>query len=217
MARRQKLDRKQRRIRNRVTLRTIFLLSVTLIFNTYAWFAYATTVSTSMSAHVEAWKVEFEFDSHMIDRVFNYNVDHAYPGMPNNVKTLMVSNTGEKDADLTYEIRKVRIFDDIYISTSAVAEGETVPEGATTLTPAQLLYKVQNDYPFTLSVTIGQGTLLVNQSTTLTITFSWAYETGNDATDTNFGTRAIEYYEENDGEPVIQIELKLIVTQHQPT
>lgn len=215
MAKNRKLSRKQRRIKAKVTLRTIFLLSLTLIFNTYAWFAYATTVSTNMTAHVEAWKVEFEFNNHMIDREFNYDIAHAYPGMPDNAKTLLVSNNGEKDADLSYEIRKVRIFDDIFISSAAVADGETVPEGATILTPAQLLSKVQNDYPFHLSITIEQQTLQVGQSTNLTISFGWAYETGNDATDTDFGTRAVEYYEENDGEPVIQFIFKLIVVQHQ--
>ena len=92
-----KLSRKQRRIKSRVTFRTLFLLSITLIFNTYAWFLYTTTVSTSMTAHVDAWKVEFEVDDEVVDREFTFAVAHAYPGMPDNVKELVVRNNGEKN------------------------------------------------------------------------------------------------------------------------
>lgn len=215
MARKHKLSRKQRRIKHRVTLRTLFLLSITLIFNTYAWFLYATTVSTNLTAHVDAWKVEFEVNENQVEREINFPINHAYPGMQNASQTVSISNTGEKAADITYEMKMLRIFDDYFITAGYAQElGEEAPEGATVLTSAELLSKIQNDYPFHLNVSTGQNTLQVGQSSTLTMSFGWEYETGADETDTDYGTRAKTYYEENDGKPVIQIILKITVIQH---
>ena len=209
-----KLSRKQRRIKSRVTFRTLFLLSITLIFNTYAWFLYTTTVSTSMTAHVDAWKVEFEVDDEVVDREFTFAVAHAYPGMPDNVKELVVRNNGEKRADITYEIQYIRIFEDEYISTERVAEGVTPPVGATQMSAAALLTKIQNDYPFYFEVETPTGALEVNEDATLVMTFGWDYESGDDATDTNYGTTAYDFYEDNPDTPAIQIILKVTVTQH---
>ena len=46
------------------------MLSLTLIFNTYAWFLYVTTVSTNMQVHVDAWSVNFEVDSNIVEKEF---------------------------------------------------------------------------------------------------------------------------------------------------
>ena len=65
-----KRKREERRRRRRLKLRTLFMLSLTLIFNTYAWFLYVTTVSTNMQVHVDAWSVNFEVDDQIIDEEF---------------------------------------------------------------------------------------------------------------------------------------------------
>lgn len=62
MKRKEKLSRRQKRAKRRSIFKTLFLLSVTLIFNTYAWFLYTTTVSSNLTAHVDAWHVEFRID-----------------------------------------------------------------------------------------------------------------------------------------------------------
>ena len=213
--RKHKLSRKQRRIKNKVTLRTLFLLSITLIFNTYAWFLYATTVSTDLTAHVDAWRVEFEVDNNQVEREFDIEIDHAYPGMNNKVQNVAISNIGERAADIVYEIKMLRIFDDIYATSEYLNELETPLENATTLTSEALLNKIQNDYPFHFNLATAQQTLQVGQSSTLTMTFDWPYENGIDETDTSYGTRAYDYYEENDGKSVIEIILKITVIQHQ--
>ena len=82
--RKEKLTRKQRRIKNRVKLRTLFLVAITLIFNTYAWFLYVHTVSGNLRAHVDAWHVEFQVDNQVVEREFNFDI-HEYPfefGLP---------------------------------------------------------------------------------------------------------------------------------------
>ena len=121
-----KLTRKQKRIKNRVTLRTLFLLSITLIFNTYAWFLYLTTVSSNITAHVEAWHVQFKVDDEIVEREFPVQIEHAFPGMTNQQKTITVINDGEKDADISFAIKSVRIFDDVYVASDLIEAGDTV-------------------------------------------------------------------------------------------
>ena len=209
-----KLTRKQRRIKNRVTIRTLFLLSITLIFNTYAWFLYLTTVSTNITAHVEAWHVQFKVDDEIVERDFPVRIEHAYPGMANQEKTITIINDGEKNADIQYVIKSARIFNNIYVASDYLDVGETVPEGAQQMAAAQLITKLQNDYPFNLSISSSQNIVNAAQQGTLTITFSWAYESGNDEADTTYGTTAYDFYEANPGKEAIELVVKLIVTQH---
>ncbi len=219
---RNRLSRRQRRIKNRVTFRTLFLLAVTLIFNTYAWFTYITTVSADLRAHVDAWHVEFEVDSETVDQEFDINIDHAYPGMADQTKTVTVINTGEKEADITYAIKSARIFNEQFISQEAVNAGATVPTGATVLTEAQLLTKLQTGYPFHLNFSMEQPTLDVEESAALTISFTWAFGTGvqaEDELDTTYGTMSYNYMNDptTASNSSIQIILTIGAEQHKET
>ena len=210
----EKMTRKQKRIKHRVTLRTLFLLSITLIFNTYAWFMYATTVTTNLTAHVEAWKVEFEVNNQAIARVFTINIDHAYPGMTDQLKTVVIRNRGDKVADISYAIKSVRIFDDKFVAADQLDTNETIEQGATSSTSAALITKMQNDYPFRLGFTLNSATLAIGATTSMDINFEWDYESGDDATDTDYGTEAYDFDQNNPNTPSIEIVIKLIVVQH---
>ena len=133
-----KLTRAQRRLKKRITIRTLFLLAITCIFNTYAWFLYITTVSSSITAHVEAWHVQFRVDNEVVEREFPVTIQHAYPGMTNAVKTVTILNDGEKSADISYVIKSIRIFNDVYVATDQVETGDTIPQGATQTTSSAL-------------------------------------------------------------------------------
>lgn len=209
-----KLTRAERRLKKRITFRTLFLLAITCIFNTYAWFLYVNTVSANLTAHVEAWHVQFEVDDEIVERQFSVAIDHAYPGMTNVVKTVTILNNGEKASDLSYAIKSLRIFDNLYVATDQLETGDTIPQGATQTTSANLLNMIQNNYPFNIEITTSQNTVNINTEGTLTFTFSWAYESGQDATDTEYGTDAYDFYEDNPGVDAIEIVVKLVVTQH---
>ena len=134
-----------------------------------------------------------------------------------NSDTITVINDGEKDADISFAIKSVRIFDDVYVASDLIETGDTVPVGAVRMTSAQLLTKIQNDYPFTLSITSSSGTVTAEHQGTLTITFTWPYESGDDETDTEYGTTAYDFYEDNPTTEAIELVIKLIVTQHNGT
>lgn len=201
-------------MRSRVTVRTLFLLSITLIFNTYAWFLYVNTVSANLTAHVDAWQVTFKVDDETIQRELRFEIDHAYPGMEDETKVVTISNVGEKPADLDYSIKSLRIFDDIYISSEAVATGTVVPAGATVIPGSQILAKLENDYPFTFEIESNNHSLEASTTSNLDMIFSWDYESGDDENDTLYGTKSYEYYEDNDGKPAIQIVITITAQQH---
>lgn len=213
--RKEKLNRKQKRIKHRATIRTILLLIITLIFNTYAWFVYLTTVTANMTAHVEAWHVEFTVSGETVSREFPISIAHAYPGMEDEEETVEVLNDGDKTADVGYAIKTMRIFNTVYAATDQFGSNETIPQGAIQSTSSQLLNKIQNDYPFSLDITINNSTIQPEQRSSLTFTFSWDYESGDDETDTDYGTGAYTYYQTNPTGQPIEIVIKLIVTQHQ--
>lgn len=213
----QKLTRKQKRIKNRVKIRTLFLLVLTLMFNTYAWFLYVSTVSSSLTAHVEAWHVKFKVDNELVNRDIPIVIEHAYPGMTDEVKTVTIINDGQKDADVRFAIKSIRIFNDIYIATDLLSTGDTIPTGAIETTSEILNNKIQTDYPFYLSVESSEDTIGADSEETLTITFSWQYESGDDETDTNYGEMAYSYYEANPTSQAIEMVIKLIVEQHKET
>ena len=213
----QKLTRKQKRIKNRVKIRTLFLLVLTLMFNTYAWFLYVSTVSSSLTAHVEAWHVKFKVDNELVNRDIPIVIEHAYPGMSDEVKTVTIINDGQKDADVRFAIKSIRIFNDIYIATDLLSTGDTIPTGAIETTSEILNNKIQTDYPFYLSVESSEDTIGADSEETLTITFSWQYESGDDETDTNYGEMAYSYYEANPTSQAIEMVIKLIVEQHKET
>ena len=62
-------------------------------------------------------------------------------------------------------MKMLRIFDQYFLSTEYAQElGPSAPAGATVMSASALLNKIQNDYPFTLSLSTAQATLQVGQS-----------------------------------------------------
>ena len=145
-----KRKREERRKRRRLKLHTLFMLSLTLIFNTYAWFLYVTTVSTNITVHVDAWSVNFEVDNQVIEQDFLFDIEHAYPGMEDISKTVKIKNTGEKDAELKYKVVTVRILDDVYVVEEELTTEEKAALTGTEkkLTQDEMISMLIEDFPF---------------------------------------------------------------------
>ena len=212
-----KRKREETRKRRRLKLRTLFMLSLTLIFNTYAWFLYVTTVSTNMTVHVDAWSVNFEVDGSTIEKEFLLEIDHAYPGMTDVERTVTINNSGEKIADLSYKISYLRILDNIYVVEEELTTEEKAALTGTEnkITTDEMNRMLSEDFPFKINVVCSSNQLDINQEATVTMSFIWAYENGDDALDTQYGVDSYKYYEDNAGEPAIQVKIKIKAQQHQ--
>ena len=208
--------REERRRRRRLTFRTIFMLSLTLIFNTYAWFLYVTTVSTNMQVHVDAWSVNFEVDSQTVEREFDFVISHAYPGMEDISRTVTISNSGEKIADISYSIASLRILEDVYIVRSELSTTEiaALTGDETEVTATEMARMIAEDYPFLITITADTAQLAVGGSGAITMGFEWDYESGDDDLDTQYGVDSYNYYQSNTGSPAIEVKIKIKAQQH---
>lgn len=185
----------------KVKLRNIIVLILILAFNAYAWFIYATKVSTALDVRVSSWNIEFLSGEESIGTNMQIELDRIYPGMEKFEKNIQVNNTGEIDAYLKYEIQSIKILGDTY----------TVSEGG--ITSEELNDKLK-EYPFKISVEKSEETLEAKTGKgNFKITVEWPFESGNDQLDTFWGNKAYEYYSLNPNEKSILINLDLIAAQ----
>lgn len=187
----------------KVKIKNLIILIFLLIFNTYAWFIYATRVSADLSVHVSSWNVEFVTGEGDITTNIEIVVDRIYPGMETFERTIEVHNKGETKAVLDYEIESLKIMDDTY---------EVNEE--TGLTTQDIENKIKTEYPFKINIEKNDNQLEQgSRDGYFKITIEWPFDSGDDEKDTIWGNKAYEYYALNPGEKSIELKLQLIATQ----
>lgn len=189
------------KILKKIKIKNIIILILLLIFNTYAWFIYATRVSSEISVHISSWNVEFSIgEDESITNVV-IAVDRIYPGMENTEKSVTVRNKGEIKAELDYQVMSLKVLDENY------KVGENI-------TAEELMNKINTEYPFKINIT--KDDELLSQGTgdgAFSVTVEWPFESGNDELDTIWGNKAYEYYSTNSEGKSIEIEITLIAQQ----
>lgn len=191
------------KIMKKVKLRNIIILILLLVFNAYAWFVYTTKVSLDLSAHVSAWDVQFVAKDGGIYSHLDVKVKKAYPGMEDFEKIVNVQNRGEVNVELSYEIESVRIMDEVF-----------EVNNETGLTSEILEEKLKNDYPFKINIEKDDSQLLTGTGDgSFRITVVWPYESGDDETDSEWGRKAYEYYNNNPNSECIELKMVLKATQ----
>lgn len=143
-----KKKKKKLRFKKEIKIRTLLLLIVTLIMNTYAWFIYVTTVSAGLSMHIRSW--DFELQNGDLVQDFEFVVDNIYPGVPveDTVQEIKAANNGELDAILTCDVKYIRILDEEY----SVAQELASKPLTEFYTNQELLDKLYKDYPFKIKI-----------------------------------------------------------------
>lgn len=187
----------------KIKLKNLIILVLLLAFNTYAWFIYASKVSVGLTASVSSWNVEFVSDTGETVTNIDVDVERIYPGMEPFEKRIDVQNRGETAATLSYEIRYLKIMDEVF---------EVSEESG--LTSDDIENKVEQEYPFKIIIEKDDGNLVAeNGEGSFLIRIEWPYESGDDELDTVWGNKAYEYYSLNPGEKCIELKIELIATQ----
>ena len=194
-------DNKKGFIKKYVKLRTLIILVVLLVFNSYAWFVFATRVSGGLSAHVTSWNVTFKVGDDEAVTNIEIDVSTIYPGMQTYTKEIKVQNAGESVADLTYK----------YQSITVLGERYTVGENCT---EEELNDRINNNYPFKITVTVDKTQLEnTNGEGLFIISVEWPYESGDDEADTYWGEKAYEFNQNYPDESSLHLSLFLIAEQ----
>lgn len=207
------------RLKSTLKVKTVLILLLTLIVNTYAWFIYISTVSTGLSMHVKNW--EFEIVNEDEEEEFEFVVEQIYPGMPEEVQKITARNHGETEATLTCNIFYVRIFDEIFEA------GKHAPDGHN-YTYLDLLEMIRNEYPFKVEVYAngvlydGSETIMATGDTTeIEFKINWDYETPDnvgdvtlgDEEDTLWGEKSYDYVQTNPDDYSIEILFRVEAVQ----
>lgn len=189
------------RVIKKIKPSTLIIAIMLLMFNSYAWFIYATKVSVGFNAHVTSWNIEFETGEGESTTNIIIDLERIYPGMENFEKEVTVHNKGETTATLSYDIESIKILGGIY------AVGDDYSS-------ADLENMVKNNYPFKFDVEINDADLVTGVGNgSFKITLEWPFESGDDELDTYWGKKSYEYHALHPTEKSLQIKLRLTATQ----
>lgn len=237
---RAKKKKKKLCFKKEIKIRTLLLLIITLIMNTYAWFIYIATVSVGLNVHIKSWDFELQNGAQTEDFVFE--IEEIYPGVPlsSTVKDISAANNGEMEALLSCELVYIRILDQEYSTTTS--ELESKDEDATLYTSEELLDRLYNKYPFKINIYLvttdddgnevltlyeGQNVQMPTSSKiNIRLQIDWPYEMdGNtinatnstletyDAIDTEWGEKAYKYHKDNPDKYSIVVKMDVKAVQ----
>ncbi len=185
----------------RVRLRHILMLAIIISSNSFAWFIYATKVSTGIDAHIKTWNILFSTNDNQIEEYVEFNIPSVYPGMENFSDSITAFNRGEHTATLSYEIESAFLLGITYTKSDI-------------LTSAMIEDRLANDFPFKITF-LAENVVMDAQTgvSTFTVSVKWAYESGNDAADTYWGNLSYDFNEDYPDTPNIMLIVKITAIQ----
>lgn len=193
------------RVLKKSKIRTILLLIILLSFNATAWFIFATKVDTGVGAKIVAWNVAFVTGEDELLEYINFKIDNIYPGMEEYTERIDVTNKGESDAKLSFEIESARLLNNEYVVDNK------------SITSNSLLASLANDYPFKIRVGASKENISPGDNAYFYVTVFWEYESGNDEQDSYWGNMAYDFYEKNPDKDSIELNLMVTATQKNKT
>lgn len=189
-----------RKLREALGLKTIIFLIVLLSFNTYAWFVFSSRVDTEMGAKVRAWNITFLQADQNVSQAVTFDVDDIYPGMADFHDEVTITNNGDTNATIGFEITSVRVLNTTYTVGS-------------TYTSDGIVDMLSDDYPFKVTLAISNSTIPAGSSEKFSVDVEWDFEENDDSVDTLWGEAAYTYNHTNPTSPSISINLVLKIDQ----
>ena len=172
--------RKRYRVFIKLNLLSLFLLAVSFISITLAWFAYSGLAGVGTEVDVRAWLVEFKKGDDVVTNNIVISLDDIYPGMDTVTETVQINNMGDSDAQISYSIDSARILDEEFIGEDSL----------------MLEDKLSHDYPFHLNINLKKNFVLAKGDTSdVEVSVSWPLDSGNDERDSNWGNAAFNFQE----------------------
>lgn len=183
---------------------TLFLLAITLIANSFAWFIYTNKVSNNITTGIKSWKVTFDQNGTDLEDVISFNIDSIYPGMPDYNDYIKITNSGEMVAYVTYEIHSVKIFGETYTNEEYTSE--------------EIQERLANLYPFKITFAVDNPEIVTSGTDSVanfSVNVTWPFESGDDELDTLWGKQSYRYKQLHPDEDQIVIVVKIKASQNQ--
>lgn len=156
---------------------TIFFFGLSLISVTFAWFAYSNIVNNDLKVEIKSWNINITQDNTVISNQIGVEISDFYPGSEPFNKTIMINNSGDIGANISYKIKYMRIFDTEYELDDQ--------EG--------LFNMLSQELPFTINFSVDNDYIGTNQISNFIYSFSWPLDSGNDELDGYWGNLAYNF------------------------
>lgn len=190
-----------KRVFKKIKLRHLLMLAIIISSNSFAWFIYATKVSSGIDAHIKTWNILFSANDNQIEEYVEFNIPAVYPGMDDFSDNITAFNRGEHTATLSYEIESAFLLGITYTKSEV-------------LTSEMIETRLANDFPFKITFTAENVVMdAQNGISTFTVSVKWDYESGNDAADTYWGNMSYDFNEANPNTPNIRLVVKISAIQ----
>jgi len=187
-------------LRKTLGLKTLIILIVLLSFNTYAWFVFSNHVNTEMGAKVRAWNITFSQNDDDVSQSLTFDVNDIYPGMTAFHDEVNITNNGDTNAIVSFEMVSVRILDTTYV-VDANNTGDDIVD------------MLENDFPFKVLLGVNNPTLVPFSTSTFSVDVIWNFEENLDSVDTLWGENAYTYNHAHPTMPSISIDLIIHIDQ----
>lgn len=214
------------RLRQDIEIKTVLLIIVFLIANTYAWFKYASTASAEIRMHIKDWNFEITTTGASDDLIIT--ADQIYPGMDEVKDSLTAKNNGEMKAIVYLRYRSIQVLDETYKIGDVVWDdvlGENVE-----ISFDYLEDTILKKYPFTVDMYV-DGVKIASDDKVIVdtgnekeiaVAVNWLYEEGTttneiaskDLIDTQLGTAAYTFHKDNPDEYSVKIILEVVAEQY---
>ena len=207
--------KKKTKLYLRLNLLSLFFVVVSFISVTLAWFVYSGLSTVSTEVNVKAWYIELTKDDEVVSNNIVISLDDIYPGMETIEEEIKIKNLGDSDAQVKYEIASARIL------------GEEKDNYVTNETTSSSYIEdiVSHEYPFHINIDISKKFIVTGtDEATFKVSISWPLDSGDDALDSEWGTKAYKFKQEEqkkkDLDPnyqiraAIKIDIKLSAEQY---
>ncbi len=199
----------------KLNLVSLFMIAVSFISVTLAWFAYSGLAKVSTEVNVKAWYIELEKNGQKVSNDVVISLSEIYPGMEPLDEIIKIKNLGDSDAEVKYSIVSARILgnsENNYI-TNEVTTSETIED------------LLSHNFPFGINIDLTKNYVLSNgDESVFEISISWPLDSANDELDSLWGTKAFDFNKSEEEkslndinyqeQPSIQIEISLTAEQY---
>ncbi len=181
----------------KVNLLSLFLMAISFISVTLAWFAYSGLSNVATEIGVKAWYIELEKNGKSISNDIVISLSEIYPGMDVVNEVVNIKNMGDSDAELNYKIVSARILDnekDNYVIDDSKVSSDYVED------------KLSHEYPFHINVSLSKNYILAKgEDSDFEVSISWPLDSGSDTLDSLWGNEAYKFHQKEHEKNGIQI------------
>lgn len=151
-------DRKK--TRKKVVIRSILLIALLLVVNTFAWFTYISRAGLTLNGSVIDWDISFLNENGAIKEV-KVDITDMKPGMLPFEYDIQIQNNSDVAANIHYKITSAKL-----LGNELLQEGqeEAVAES------------LKTEYPFVLELTSDRDDIQIGEMISFKITLNWDYQ-----------------------------------------